>query len=127
MTRLAARDLAGPCLMPEHHAALYHLAGTRPSLPRQVVARRRASGPARTQVPVVGHVSCCLTRTGITECGYPRQAREFAQACLPHVRVLLFAELRLAGRTLATLPGTVARQAKLSILAGARGSRELIV
>ena len=104
MTRLAARDVAGPYLMPEHHAALYHLAGTRPSLLRQAVARWRASGHPRTQVPVVGRVSCCPTRTRITECGHPRWVLESAQASPPHARVLLSTQLGLAGRTSATLP-----------------------
>jgi hypothetical protein len=78
LIRVTGRDAAGLCLVAEQYAAPYDLLGialgVQPPRFRQVAARWRAAGYARTQVLAPGPAWCWLTAAGIAACGYPWQA-----------------------------------------------------
>jgi hypothetical protein len=100
LIRLTSRDGAGLCLVAEQYAAPYDLLATalgvqQPRL-RQVLARWRAAGYARTQVLAPGPAWCWLTAAGIATCGYPWTARAPALARLAHLRAVLAARMWLA-------------------------------
>ena len=97
LIRITRRDTAGLCLVAEQYAAPYDLLGTalgaQPARLRQVVARWRRAGYARTQVLAPGPAWCWLTPAGTAACGYPWHADPPAFALLAHVRAVLAARL----------------------------------
>jgi hypothetical protein len=98
LIRFTRRDAAGLCLVAEQYAAPYDLLGTAlkvtPPRLRQVVARWRKAGYARSQVLATpGPAWCWLTPAGTAACGYPWPADPPALGRLAHLRAVLAARL----------------------------------
>jgi hypothetical protein len=109
MVRVTCRNVMGFCLIACQYAPFDMLGAAlddRAVRLRQARSRWRASGYARSNALAPGVAWCWLMSAWMTACGCPWEDLPAALARAAHVRAVLTARLRPAGRMLTSLPGT---------------------